>query len=455
MARSSPASPKVSLKMSIRRQLLSQSAGIFAARIAGAGAIFAIQALMARLWGAEALGQYLLAIAAANLLAVCLPLGFQTIGTFFVADYAARGAGRSLRRYMLHAYGHILMPGLAILVALGLLLPSLGGSAARLATVWVPISLLAVGTAVVFLNGAVLVGLKRPFAGFAVDMLVRPLIVGAAFAALVAAGPGANGLDTLIWILGISYAAAAAAHFGFTLHCARRVPEGPHETAGSARTWWYFALPWAIVALSADFFFDLDLMMLSALMRPDEIAVFGVCARIFVLASFGVNAVYAVAVPGVMEDEARKDPAALQHRIGEANLAATGLALVLMAGMAVFGPFVLGLFGPEFATGAVPLVVLCAALAVRAAFGPASLILSARNRPYASLPAVGAGVLVLVGANLLMVPAWGVNGAAIAAFLALSTGATGLWLTALNQTGVDVSIRAFITRGPAGKRTAD
>ena len=41
--------------------------------------------------GSYALGQYLLFVAAINLIALVLPLGFQIVGGYFAADYAARG----------------------------------------------------------------------------------------------------------------------------------------------------------------------------------------------------------------------------------------------------------------------------------------------------------------------------------------------------------------------------
>ena len=46
--------------MDLRRRLLSQSTVIFGARIFGAGLIFLAQAAIARFWGADILGEYLL-----------------------------------------------------------------------------------------------------------------------------------------------------------------------------------------------------------------------------------------------------------------------------------------------------------------------------------------------------------------------------------------------------------
>ena len=50
--------------MDLRGRLLSQSTVIFGARIFGAGLIFLAQAAVARFWGADVLGEYLLVIAA-------------------------------------------------------------------------------------------------------------------------------------------------------------------------------------------------------------------------------------------------------------------------------------------------------------------------------------------------------------------------------------------------------
>jgi hypothetical protein len=83
----------------------------------GAGLIFLAQAAITRIWGAESLGDYLLLIAATNIMSVVLPLGFETIGAYFAAEYRIKGEGRLLRGFMLRAYGHVIV--LFALVAVG------------------------------------------------------------------------------------------------------------------------------------------------------------------------------------------------------------------------------------------------------------------------------------------------------------------------------------------------
>jgi O-antigen/teichoic acid export membrane protein len=70
------------------------------------------------------------------------------------------------------------------------------------------------------------------------------------------------------------------------------------------------------------------------------------------------------------------------------------------------------------------------------------VVLSIHNRPYTALPAVAASLATLVAANYLLVPVWGLVGAALAALAAISVWSASLWLTALKVAGVDVSIRA-------------
>jgi O-antigen/teichoic acid export membrane protein len=174
---------------------------------------------------------------------------------------------------------------------------------------------------------------------------------------------------------------------------------------------------------------------------------------VFSLVSFGVAAVYAVMMPDMFD--AAADRNTLQRKIGEANLAAAGIGAALFLIVAIAGPLVLMLFGPAFMGGALAMAVLCATLLVRAFFGPTAMVLSMNDRPYDVLPAIGIGMTVLVVANLVLVPALGLLGAAIAAVLAQTIWSAALWFTALKRTGVDVSLMPKIAELVAHRRARD
>jgi O-antigen/teichoic acid export membrane protein len=438
--------------MGLRQRLLSQSSIIFGARMFGAGLIFLAQAAIARFWGAEVLGEYLLIIAVVNIVAVVMPLGFETIGTYFAAEYRAKGQGQSLDGFMSRAYGHVLICG-ALITTCGYPLAGLFGEPGRvLAEHWLAACLMAMATAVVYCNSALLVGLKRPFAGFFADTIFRPLLIVLCFAISGLAIGAEAKLDEMIWLLAFGFAAIAAVQYWWVRRVARELPPGLVPSEREPRRWWRFALPWVIIALATDFFFDIDLLLLSELLDRETLAVFGVLTRVFSLVAFGVSAVYAVTMPDIFESNAASDRAAFMRQLGEANLAAAMISVLLFVVVLAGGPLLLTVFGPEFADGAVPLAVLCLALCVRSLFGPAAIVLSINDRPYATLPAIGLGMGVLVGANILLVPAHGLLGAAIAALAAQTFWSAAMWLTAKRIAGIDVSIVPKLRELLAGRR---
>lgn len=426
--------------MSLMRRLASQSSVIFGARLAGAGLIFLVQALIARIWGAGILGEYLIVIASVNLIAVVMPLGFHTVGTYFAAEYRARGERRQLSAFLVRSYGHVIAALVVLMLGGPLVLQLLGQEDSVVGLHFAPVVLLAFGTAMVYVNGAVLVGLKRPFAGFFADTIFRPMIVLAAFVSASAMGSPPAAFTTMLWIIAIGYVVVSLVHFAFVVTTLPRVADTAEPRAVETARWWRFAAPWVLISLATDFFFDIDLLLLSQTLSREDLAIFGVCTRIFSLVSFGVAAVYAVTLPDMFESEAKSDRAAFHRKVGEANMVASLISLVLFAIMAVAAPFALLLFGPAFQAGALPLAILCLALVVRSIMGPASMVLSIHDRPWASLPAVALGVGTLFVGNWLLVPAMGLVGASLAAIIAITAWSVALWLIALRTAGVDVSI---------------
>ena len=444
--------------MGFRRQLVSQSGIIFVARMFGAGLIFLVQAAITRIWGAEALGEYLLIIATTNIVSVILPLGFETIGAYFAAEYRAKGEGRLLRGFMLRAYGHVIVLMLVVTIGGRLVAETLGGPGEVLLQHWWPLCIMTFGNALVLVSSALLIGIKRPFASFFVDSLLRTLLIIAALLVAWLALTTGDRFVALVWMVAGAYFVAGVSQTVYTLFSvARDVPLETTSRRGETRRWWRFALPWVIIILATDFFFDLDLIFLAAFMEKDELAIFGVCARVFMLVSFGVTAVYAVTLPEIFESGVKHGSAAFQKTVGDTGLVATAISLVILAGLGIGSPFLLMLFGEQFLVGTLPLTILGVGLLVRAVMGPAALALSIQDRPYTTLPAVGVGIATLVAMNLVLVPPMGVLGAAIAAAVSQSVWFIAMWATALRVVKVDVSIfprlREFAPRlGAAGAR---
>lgn len=429
---------------------LSQSGMIFAARIAGAGLMFLVQAAIARAWGGPGLADYLLLISAVNIAAMLMPLGFQTIGSYFAVEYRTLGRREDLRRFLVRAHGQVLLTAACLGVLALIAGPVAGWLPGTMMQLMLPGFILSVAMGSVFINGAVLVGLKRPVTGFMADGLGRPVVVLAGFAiAIMLTDSVAQGLLRMTWAMAAGYSFVAVLCLLATVRAVRGVDAtGLQPVPDEPRRWWRFAVPWAIIAIATEFLFDLQMLLLAGLMEKPDLAVFGVCARIFALAAFGVTAVQMVLMPGLMEADAQRDVASFRRRLGDANLAATAAAMALTLAALAGGPLLLSLFGAGFEAGRWPLVILCAALVVRSFFGPAELVLSLNNRPWAAMPAIAAGLATLLAANLWLVPALGVTGAALAALVSISVWSVARWRMARSVSGLDVSLLARFLAEP-------
>lgn len=418
--------------------------------------LFVVQLLISRFWGAHTLGEYLLFVAAINITAVVLPLGFQFIGGYFAADYAARGQGALLRRFTALSYVHIVLVASLLVVAV-LFVPFPAVAWVQLLVAGSPAVIVGgIALASTFVCGFVLVGLRRPLLSFTPDALVRPvgilLVVGAA---ILMFGPDEQPLWFLVGGLATVLAVNALGIGAATFTSLRQVPAGDGAATPSYRRWWRFALPWVLIALATDVLFDLDLLLLAGHLPSAELAVFGVSARFFVLAAFGVSAVYSVFMPDLFDAEARADQAALDRRIGQTNVLALAMAAASLAGAAIVGPLALSLFGDGFEAGYPVLLILFCGLVVRSFFGPGALVVSLRDRPYANLPVAAAGLVALVAGNMVLVAPFGLSGAALAALLAITVWSAGWWIVCRKITGVDVSVWRLLARRHDGAGRAE
>ena len=425
--------------MATASRIASQSAVIYSMRLTGAAIAFFVQVAMARMWGAELLGTYIVLMAALNILAMTMPLGFHVIGSYFTATYHAENQAQLLSAFAWRAYLHIAIVFIAVFTAGAIFHDRLTEFLRLPPSVLLPGLVMAAATAIVFVNGALLTGAKIPVAGLLADALLKPLAILLGFVVAATLVEIHQGLVAVMWIAATSYFAIACLHMRFAMTTIApqqaKIPDLPAES----RRWWRFALPWFAISLATDFFFDIDLLLLSRLMSLEELAIFGVCTRIFALISFGVVLVYTVAMPDILEAHRQNQQSQFHRKTSDANLMAAGFA-ALTGIAAVFSGPLFALFGSEFSVGAIPLAILCAGLTVRAIVGPSALLLSLHDKPYASLPPIALGMIVLVAANHLLVPPFGLTGAASAASLAIAIWSLTQWFVARRYTGSDVSV---------------
>jgi O-antigen/teichoic acid export membrane protein len=428
------------------KSLIKTSMFVVGSRITGAILGFAMQILLARLIGVDALGIFFLAASLATVLSIFCSLGYPWIVVRFVAKYEANGNSSLKARFIGWVRQEIALVSL-LLVSLALLiilvLPS------------IPIEKrlsLALGalTAPIFanmkLNAALANAHKRFALAYLPELLWRPVLL--------------LGLILVLWMLSTSFDVVfvVAGHLlialALTVIQARLLPDvnggeisrffkfGKVQQAQKAqgKKWRRHALPMIIATLFIGVFSDLDLVIIGTLLPASEVAIFGASIKIALFLAFSIQAVHQLILRDAADALHSQNHRLLSAILAKANAINIVTSLAATLAVALIGRDILRLFGPEFIEGYVCLVILILAQTIRAVAGPATQILTLTGYERNSIPVFGVGLLLLLITNLLLVPKFHLVGAAMAVLIVTLTWSIGLAYVVWARTGVNTAI---------------
>lgn len=437
----------------LAQRVLSTSSLLSLARIAGAAAGFATQILLARTLQASALGVFYSVTSLAAVAGLMAAHGYPAIAPRFVSRFLEKGRAGLVAAFVAYArqavtvYAAIATAGV---LAFAWLWPGLSTDA-RLATAAAALAIPA--NAALRLNGALAASLRRFALAYLPDTCIRPFLLLAALALLVMLGvPLTAALATSV--LTIIFTGLALVQFGLLSRHASvtEAPAGP-APARYVRIWRREAPPLVLVALFTFFFADLDILLVTPLLSSADTAIFGLCLKLALLVGFAVQVAHQVVVPDLADAHARKEHHAIHGIVFKTfgfPLAATLGALCVIA---LWGESILSLFGPEFTGAKLPLLILLGCQLLRVLFGPNVPLLTVLGAQRQNAILAFVSLVVLALANLALVPAHGVIGAALAVALT-----TVVWLGACSVvlsriSGLRTDALALLHRvGGAGAR---
>ena len=395
---------------------LGRAAGVnLAAGAVGAVANLLIAALVGRHLGVVGAGYYFLVVAVFMIAANTIELGADTGLVRFVSAAHARGRPEEIAVVLRSAVR-------PVLVAAGLLV---GATAVIvLATdplVGVPPWLLIVASAVAgsLAMVAVLLGVPRGYGDSlvypALQNLLLPLGRLAAIGLAVAAGWGLSGV-LAAWLVPVPLVLVVAV--AITVRLLRRT-ESPATIASSDRrelgaTFWKFSTARGFAACVEITLEWIDVVLVGILASPAAAGVYAVVTRCLRASEVVQQAARVVVGPQISAALARGDTDHARDIYGVVTAAMIWVTWPFFILLALFGDQVLRVFGPGFDSGAVPMGVLAAAMAIATAAGTVQSILLMGGRSTWQL-ADKTGALVLnVTLNMLLIPMWGITGAALA-----------------------------------------
>ncbi|MGD8589297.1 MAG: oligosaccharide flippase family protein [Chromatiales bacterium] len=417
------------------------SSFLFAMRIFGAAIVYLTQVLLARWAGPHELGVYVFAFSWVIIISNLAVMGFPTVAVRVIGAGLANGEHGLARGFINRSYQLVVGYGF-ILAALAWLIliwwyPDMGKDK------MIPL-LVAFSIVPFFSLMRIQGGFAHAFSWFRTrdltNQVLRPLMLLLAI--------------WVVWISGnpLSAVLVITMHFiiilildagqSYVLFRGFKRTLNPVQPAYQTTMWIRAAIPLFFVSLFTLYYPELNMILVGSFMSESDVAIYNACFRTAFIIAFGLIAVDSVILPRIsylFEIGATQE---LQRLISRSTLLKVFGSIFSLCVLAVAGKQILNLFGAEFVHGYTTLLLLGLAQMIRAIGGIAAEFLAVTGHQDRCLPVFTIALIATVALNSLLVPTFGLTGAAVSVVLVITASTIWLNVLVLRYLGVAPSIFA-------------
>lgn len=394
---------------------LKKLAGNVAATLArqlGAGLLqFATLALIARVYGAAGNGAYTVALLLPTMLASLLNLGVGPANVYYLGS--RRVSSRVAWRSTLKLYGVIIIIGLSIGAGILLLYAQEWFPGVPELLLWFALSIFPVALLLSFVS-SIFQGMQQ-FKQFNVVMLLQPLLTLLGIIVLIVAG-----VESIGWLLA-AYLGGSVATVAVALKVLWPLLNDSGDEQLQSATYFKTAIGYGYKAhlsnILAFINYKSDIFLVNLLIGPAGAGVYVIAVQISERLWLLSQAVSTVLLPRLSELSTEEDKRKiLTPLITRWVLFITFLGALALA--AIIYPIIKLVFGVKFVGAVLPLLFLLPGIVVGAASRVLANDIAARGRPELNMYTSVIVVAVNIVGNLLLIPRYGITGAAIATSIA-------------------------------------
>lgn len=213
--------------------------------------------------------------------------------------------------------------------------------------------------------------------------------------------------------------------------------DASYDTAG----WLKECLPLLLITGMSVVLKRTDVIMLGMFSGTTDAGIYSVAVRIADITLLSFTAVVAIAAPMMSEYFSTRQTDKLRHVV---KLSARGVFCVTALTAAIIFMFpiqLMNLFGSDFSVGYIALIVLTASQLVNSFAGPVGQLLIMTGKSKVVTMILGGNLVLNIALNLILIPIYGMNGAAMATGISLVSAMMmsvwrvhkemGIWSTAI------------------------
>ena len=417
---------------SVRAQLIRGTGGMFVTKVGNTGLKFLTSFVLARLLGADGFGVYNFALAWILLLVEPSLLGLNRLAVRDIAVYNTRSAWSHIRGVF--RFSHRTTIAISVILALvGISIASITyeitgrpaflnanqSDLAQAAFYTLCISLLLLPIrALLLLQQSIMQGLRYVVTSQIPEQSLQPvLFLGFIISASLIARRSILAQEAMVL-----HVITAGLALIVSVHLLRKTL--PFEVTNAVpayeiRQWLYSAIPFALSRGLNTVNGQIDALMLGAFEGPEAVALYAISLRGTQVISMLLLSVNTVLAPHIAQFHAAGNRQNLQRAITQGARYVSVAALPLTCLFIVWGDRFLALFGPEFIDAHNTLIILSVGQLVNALTGSVGLLLAMTEHERAATVGNGISLTFHIALNILLIPAWGSEGAAVAMLLSV------------------------------------
>lgn len=391
--------------------MLKAAVGSLALKIAAAGMGLVNGVLLARLLGPAEFGVYSIAMAAVTLLGTLAALGLPPLVTREVAVSHAQENWPFLKGILAISQRRVLLASSLLVLGIGVFVLLGWVPAALTLTGWLAALALIPLAALNLLRGAILRGLHWIITADLPDLMVRPsamlIMLGAMYGF-------ATKLDAGAALLLQAGAALLALGVGSWL-LTQRLPWGVRVARAETALfrWNHSSRVFLGITVLGLLEGQVPLYLLGQLAGAEQAGLYQAANQIVSVVVMGLVSINMPLQPKLAAAWANGSTQEVQQLVTQATRLAAAVALAGFLILLFSAEWVLRIYGTSYIEAADALRILAFGQLVNAVSGPCGLVLAATGKQKLALYGVGAGLGVAAAVVLVLVPLYGLVGAAV------------------------------------------
>lgn len=189
-----------------------------------------------------------------------------------------------------------------------------------------------------------------------------------------------------------------------------------------------------------------DVILLGVWWPVGDVGIYNVALRFGEMVSIFLAAMNVRLSPEISALYAQGEMKKLQQLMARSMRLVFFLTMATALAIALAAPWLLPLYGPEFSRAWLPLFLLILGQLVNVALGPVGYFLAMVGRSDLLLRGYGVGVIAAIMFGFLLIPRYGMTGAALANAAAMIAWNAVMWRRIQKDYSLDISVRAGLVR---------